>query len=103
MNDADFEKIVLKSDKVVVVDFWATWCKPCLAIAPYMKELASEYSEKVVVAKLDVDKNPNTAAKYEPRSSPLVLIFKNGKLVDKLIGAMPKNEYKSRIDKALGS
>jgi thioredoxin 1 len=103
VNDADFDKIVLKSDKVVVVDFWATWCRPCLAIAPYMKELASEYSEKVVVAKLDVDKNPNTAAKYEARSIPLVLIFKNGKLVDELLGAMPKNEYKSRIDKALGS
>ncbi len=103
LTDASFDNMVLKSDKVVVVDFWATWCKPCLMIAPSMKELASEYAGKVVIGKLDVDKNPKTAQKYQISSIPMVMVFKNGKLVDKLLGAMPKSEYKAKIDKALGS
>jgi thioredoxin 1 len=103
LTDASFDNLVLKSDKVVVVDFWATWCKPCLMIAPSMKELASEYAGKVVIGKLDVDKNPQTAQKYQISSIPMVMFFKNGKLVDKLMGAMPKSEYKTKIDKVLGS
>jgi thioredoxin 1 len=103
LTDASFDNMVLKSDKIVVVDFWATWCKPCLMIAPSMKELASEYAGKVVIGKLDVDKNPKTAQKYQINSIPMVMFFKNGKLVDKLMGAMPKSEYKAKIDKVLGS
>jgi thioredoxin 1 len=72
-------------------------------IAPSMKELASEYAGKVVIGKLDVDKNPQTAQKYQISSIPMVMFFKNGKLVDKLMGAMPKSEYKTKIDKVLGS
>ncbi len=103
LTDSSFDNMVLKSDKIVVVDFWATWCKPCLMIAPSMKELASEYAGKVVIGKLDVDKNPKTAQKYQINSIPMVMFFKNGKLVDKLMGAMPKSEYKAKIDKVLGS
>lgn len=103
LTDASFDNMVLKSDKIVVVDFWATWCKPCLMIAPSMKELASEYAGKVVIGKLDVDKNPKTAQKYQISSIPMVMFFKDGKLVDKLMGAMPKSEYKAKIDKVLGS
>jgi thioredoxin 1 len=103
INDASFDNMVLKSDKIVLVDFWATWCKPCLMIAPIMKELATEYAGKVVIGKLDVDKNPKTAQKYQISAIPMVMVFKNGKLVDKLMGALPKSEYKTKIDKVLGS
>jgi thioredoxin 1 len=103
ISDASFDNMVLKSDKVVVVDFWAVWCGPCRAIAPIMKDLAAEYAGKVMIGKLDVDKNPQTAQKYQINVIPIVLIFKNGKLVDKLTGAMQKPDYKARIEKVLGS
>lgn len=103
ISDASFDNMVLKSDKVVVVDFWATWCGPCKMIAPHMKELASEYSGKIIVGKLDVDKNKITAQKYQISAIPIVMIFKNGQMVEKIVGAMPKSEYKAKIDKVLGS
>jgi thioredoxin 1 len=103
ISDASFDNMVLKSDKVVVVDFWAAWCGPCKMIAPYMKDLASEYSGKIIVGKLDVDKNKITAQKYQISAIPIVMIFKNGQMVEKIVGALPKSEYKAKIDKVLGS
>jgi thioredoxin 1 len=102
ITDANFEEMVLKSDKVVLIDFWAVWCKPCLAIAPTMKQLAKEYAGKVVIGKFDIDKNPVLAQNYNISAIPMIMIFKNGKLVDKVLGAFPKDEYKKKLDKVLG-
>jgi thioredoxin 1 len=98
ITDNNFEEVVLKSNKPVLVDFWATWCGPCLMMAPVVDELAGDYAEKAVIAKLDVDANPVTAQKFGIRSIPTMLVFKDGKMVDKLIGASPKNTLKTKLD-----
>ncbi|GAB4342713.1 MAG: thioredoxin [Flammeovirgaceae bacterium] len=101
ITDSNFEEVVLKSNKPVLVDFWATWCGPCLMMAPVVDELAGDYAEKAVIAKLDVDANPITAQKFGIRSIPTMLVFKNGKMVDKLVGASPKNILKTKLDAQL--
>lgn len=101
VNDNNFEEVVLKSNKPVVVDFWAEWCGPCRAIGPIIEDLAREYEGKVVVAKLNVDENTVTSTNYDIRSIPTLLFFKNGKVVDKLIGAVPKSNIKAKIDALL--
>lgn len=101
VNDSNFEEVVLKSNKPVVVDFWAEWCGPCRAIGPIIEDLAREYEGKVVVAKLNVDENTVTSTNYDIRSIPTLLFFKDGKVVDKLIGAVPKNNIKAKIDALL--
>jgi thioredoxin 1 len=101
ITDNNFEEVVLKSNKPVLVDFWATWCGPCLMMAPVVDELAGDYAEKSVLAKLDVDANPVTAQKFGIRSIPTMLVFKDGKMVDKLIGASPKNTLKTKLDAQL--
>ena len=90
VSDADFETQVVNSGGVTVVDFWATWCGPCRMIAPILDQLAVEYEGKVRVAKLDVDINQQTAMRYNVRSIPTLLFFKDGTLVDQVIGAVPK-------------
>jgi thioredoxin 1 len=90
VTDGDFEQAVEKHQGVVVVDFWATWCGPCRMIAPILEQLAVEYDGKVKVAKLDVDSNQKTSARFNVRSIPTLLFFKDGKLVDQVIGAVPK-------------
>ncbi|MFU8890100.1 MAG: thioredoxin [Anaerosomatales bacterium] len=90
VTDAGFENDVVKSDKPVVLDFWAPWCGPCRMMEPVLKELAEEYGEKIVVGKLNVDENPATAQKYEILSIPTLLIFSGGEVAKKLVGAMPK-------------
>jgi len=96
VTDSNFDEIVLKSDKPVIVDFWAEWCGPCRIVGPIVSELAEEYQDKAVVAKLDVDSNPGISAKYEIRNIPTILFFKNGENVDKQVGVVPKSsiEYK---------
>ncbi len=97
-TDTNFEQEVLKSDVPVLVDFWAVWCGPCKMIAPYVVEIASQYEGKAKVGKVDVDNNPQTAMTYGIRSIPTLLIFKGGKVVDQIVGAVPKNTITSKID-----
>jgi len=97
-TDGNFDAEVLKSDKPVLVDFWAEWCGPCRMIAPMIEELANDYEGKAVVAKLNVDENPNVSMKYGIRSIPTLLIFKNGEVVDQVVGAVPKNVLAEKLD-----
>ncbi len=98
VNDSNFEEKVLKNEKPVVVDFWAEWCGPCRAIGPIIEELAKEYGGKVDIVKLNTDENPVTPTHFGIRSIPTLLFFKNGQVVDKLIGAVPKPNIKAKID-----
>lgn len=97
-TDDNFETEVLKSDKPVLIDFWAVWCGPCRLIAPIVEELASEYDGKIKIGKLDVDENQQSAIKYGVRSIPTILIFKHGKVVDSIIGAVPKAHIVQRLN-----
>lgn len=100
-TDDNFETEVLQSNKPVLVDFWAVWCGPCKMIAPIVEELAEEYEGKAKVGKLDVDNNQESAIKYGVRSIPTVLIFKGGKVVDTIIGAVPKVQLKQKLEAAI--
>ena len=99
--DATFQSEVLDSQIPVMVDFWATWCAPCRAIAPALDELATQYKGQVKIAKLDVDDNQETALKYGIRSIPAVLMFKGGKMVEQLMGSGPKSKFEDSIKKVL--
>lgn len=100
-TDSNFETDVLKSDVPVLVDFWAVWCGPCRLIAPVIEELAGEYEGKAKVGKLDVDNNQQSAINYGVRSIPTLLIFKGGKVVDTIIGAVPKTNIVQKLNSHL--
>ncbi|MFN2260449.1 MAG: thioredoxin, partial [Psychroflexus sp.] len=98
VTDKDFQEKVLESDKPVMVDFWAAWCGPCRMVAPIVDELSSEYGDKAVIAKVDVDQNQEFAAKYGVRNIPTVLFFKDGEMVNRQVGVAQKETYKEAID-----
>jgi len=98
ITDANFNELVLQSEKLVLVDFWAEWCGPCRMITPIVEELSDEYDGKAVIGKVDVDNNPDICSKYGIRNIPTILFFKNGEIADKQVGAAPKNALASKID-----
>ncbi len=101
VGDGDFKKEVLESSTPVLVDFWATWCAPCRAIAPVIDELAAQYKGKVKVAKVNIDDNQETPQQYGIRSIPTLLVFKDGKVVDQIVGAVPKGRLDDSIRKVV--
>ena len=103
VTDANFEQEILQSPLPVLVDFWAAWCAPCKMIGPIVEELAGEYKNRAKVAKMNVDDNVNTPAQYGVRGIPALLLFKNGELVDQIIGAVPKAQVVNLLEKALGA
>jgi len=100
-TDANFEELVLKSDKPVLVDFWAEWCGPCRVVGPIVEELSKDYEGKAIIGKVDVDSNPNISMQFGIRNIPTLLVFKNGVIVDKQVGAVPKNVLAQKLDAQL--
>ncbi len=101
ITDANFEELVLKSDKPVVIDFWAVWCGPCRMVGPIVNEIGEDYKDTLVVGKVDVDNNPGISAKYGIRNIPTILFFKNGEVVDKQVGAVPKQVLVGKVEPLL--
>lgn len=101
VTDADFDKEVLKSDKPVIVDFWAEWCGPCRVLGPRFEELSKEMTD-IKFVKLDVDSNQETAGKYGVRSIPTLLMFKKGEIAGNIVGALPKDSLQEKIQETLG-
>ena len=101
ITDANFDELVMKSDKPVLLDFWAEWCGPCRMVGPIVEELAKEYEGKAVIGKVNVDTNPNISMNFGIRNIPTLLYFKNGQVVDKHVGAVPKANLAAKLDAQL--
>ncbi len=100
-TDANFDELVLKSDVPVIVDLWAVWCGPCRMVGPIVEEIGNEYEGQAIVGKLDVDNNPEIARRYSIRNIPTILFFKNGEIVDKQVGAVPKQVLVGKLEPLL--
>jgi thioredoxin 1 len=101
LNDTNYEEKISKSGKPVLVDFWAPWCGPCKAIGPLVEEISNTYKDRAVIAKINVDENQKAASAYGVRSIPTLILFKDGKIFDTIIGLVPKERLEELIDKAL--
>lgn len=101
ITDQNFDEMVMKSDKTVMLDFWAEWCGPCRMVGPLVEEMSNEYAGKAVIGKVDVDNNPEISMKYGIRNIPTILFIKGGQVVDKQVGAVPKTVLMEKLDKQL--
>ncbi|MEE8204769.1 MAG: thioredoxin [Dehalococcoidales bacterium] len=101
ISDQSFEEAVIKSNKPALVDFWAPWCGPCRMVAPVIDKLSEKYQDKFKFCKLNVDENPKTAAKFNVMSIPTIMLFKDGKVADTVVGAVPEDTLKTKIDRLL--
>lgn len=101
ITDANFEEIVLKSEKPVLVDFWAEWCGPCRLLGPIVEEMATEYEGRAIIGKVNVDENPGVSAKFGIRNIPTVIFVKGGEIADKSVGAVPKTQLAAKLDAIL--
>ena len=101
VTDQSFEEEVLQSEQPVIIDFWAEWCAPCRAIAPIVKDLATQYGDQVKIVKMNIDENPNTPGRYGVRAIPTVLAFKGGTVAEQLTGARPKSAFEEMVQKLL--
>ncbi|MBI3541569.1 MAG: thioredoxin [Deltaproteobacteria bacterium] len=100
-TDQNFDQEVLKNGKPALIDFWATWCAPCRALAPIIDDVANQYADKVDVYKMDIDSNPETPARFGVRGIPTVILFKGGQVVDQVVGVVPKDHIEQMIKKAV--
>ncbi len=101
ISDQSFEEAVIKSNKPALVDFWAPWCGPCRMVAPVIDKLSEKYQDKFKFCKLNVDENPKTPAKFNVMSIPTIMLFKDGKVADTVVGAVPEDTLKTKIDRLL--
>ena len=101
VGDKDFDSVVIQSQEPVLVDFWAPWCGPCLSIGPSLEKLAEQYQGKVTIAKVNVDENPDISARYGVRSIPYLVLFKNGKVLESVVGAQPPQSLQKLIERSL--
>ena len=101
ISDGEFDTEILQSDLPAIVDFWAPWCGPCKSIAPILEELSGEYDGKIKIVKLNVDENPNTPTKYSVRGIPNLVFFKGGEVVEQIVGAVPKDQLVTAIEKVI--